>query len=552
MNNSLVLFVLVVLCSVAPSTFLFGQEGVIKYRYKSHGENIKNAPPLLVSYKNNKAVLHSKQQKQQQFIDYEEEAIFKTLFLNDENYTNRTSFDALEKATLKKDTATILGYPVKKAHLVQFSNSIDVWYTKELSIKGTPDPMTAPQLGTILKIVRNGNQEIVATDIQEGKIPDSLDASTTEGELVNEAKLRALEIKDRYTTIPIFDKEQINFGDSIFNPKGRQSDTVYRFANGTVIAKKVHLPEDFNGKIFASLTQHANGDAYDRTGAVFVMPMKDSITFLDALQNGVENLPGIKDSAENDYRGFVSTEHYTPPVELIRFFTPFGVRAYNDKREIAGYTWADSVTYTQEVSELSSLLKGDVWIGAYIGNYDKEGHTVSLDLNYYPGRSGADDYVQPLFNTLNIMEMDGQNYARLFRTDSLTFKAHIPKGVSDLKLRYISTGHGGWGGGDEFNPKENTVIINDEKVFSYTPWRSDCATYRLKNPSSGNFENGLSSSDLSRSGWCPGTATNPVDIPLPDLKPGVHTITVAIPQGAPEGDSFSFWNISGTLIGKFK
>src|SRR5699024_3940413 len=100
------------------------------------------------------------------------------------------------------------------------------------------------------------------------------------------------------------------------------------------------------------------------------------------------------------------------------------------------------------------------------------------------------------------------------------------------------------------NPKTNTIYVDGEEVYSFIPWRTDCSTYRLSNPSSGNFPNGLSSSDLSRSGWCPGTTTNPVYIPLPDLKPGWHIFKVAIPQGEAEGNSMSFWNVSGVLTGE--
>jgi hypothetical protein len=71
----------------------------------------------------------------------------------------------------------------------------------------------------------------------------------------------------------------------------------------------------------------------------------------------------------------------------------------------------------------------------------------------------------------------------------------------------------------------------------------------LSNPASGNFESGLSSSDLSRSNWCPGTVTNPNLINLGDLKAGSHTIKVTIPLGKREGSSFSAWNVSGILIG---
>jgi hypothetical protein len=125
----------------------------------------------------------------------------------------------------------------------------------------------------------------------------------------------------------------------------------------------------------------------------------------------------------------------------------------------------------------------------------------------------------------------------------------LPEYIDDLQLLFTSTGHGGWGGGDEFNPKLNQVFIDGVLVFSHVPWRTDCATYRMSNPASGNFENGLSSSDLSRSNWCPATCTPPFFIPLKELKPGKHTIQVVIDQGEDEGSSFSHWGVTGVLTG---
>jgi len=139
----------------------------------------------------------------------------------------------------------------------------------------------------------------------------------------------------------------------------------------------------------------------------------------------------------------------------------------------------------------------------------------------------------------------------MFEKDSLTVNINVPEGVKNLRLRYLTTGHGGWGGGDEFVPKLNEIFIDGKRVYHFIPWREDCATYRLLNPASGNFGNGLSSSDLSRSNWCPGTITLPVEIPLSDLQPGNHVLKVAIPLGKPEGTSFSAWNISGVLIGDY-
>ena len=242
-------------------------------------------------------------------------------------------------------------------------------------------------------------------------------------------------------------------------------------------------------------------------------------------------------------------------VELVRFFTPFGVHHYNQYRSLNDKEWEDAAYYKQDVSDLRQYLQGDVYIGAFIGNYDAGGHKVSLDLKAYPEsyewKSGDDNlWTLPLFNTCNVMEMSGQNYGKLFETDSLTVTFTIPEGLTSLRLRYISTGHGGWDNGDEFVPKENVILIDGQPRFRHTPWRSDCSTFRVYNPASGNFWNGMSSSDYSRSGWCPGTATQPVYFDLTGLMPGEHTLTVAIPQGQREGTYFSAWNVSGVLVGK--
>ena len=165
-----------------------------------------------------------------------------------------------------------------------------------------------------------------------------------------------------------------------------------------------------------------------------------------------------------------------------------------------------------------------VWIGIFIGNYDKGGHMVNVNLKVYPSFEHSDTqdkyWIKPIFNTVNIMEMSGQNYGTMFHNDSLKVTVNIPEGLKNLKLKFTSTGHGGWGNGDEFNQKLNKIFMDDNLVYSFIPWRDDCGTYRLSNPSSGNFRNGLSSSDLSRSNWCPGTVTVPEDIILDNLTPG--------------------------------
>jgi hypothetical protein len=159
--------------------------------------------------------------------------------------------------------------------------------------------------------------------------------------------------------------------------------------------------------------------------------------------------------------------------------------------------------------------------------------------------------MMPIFNTTNLMEMAGQNYPIMFASkDGLKVTFTATTDIKSARLRYITTGHGGWENGDEFNPKLNTISIDENKVLDYYPWRQDCGSYREFNPASGNFDTGLSSSDLSRSNWCPSTVTPPIWIPLGDIKKGTHTIEVKIPQGKREGNSFSYWNVSGVLFGE--
>ena len=115
--------------------------------------------------------------------------------------------------------------------------------------------------------------------------------------------------------------------------------------------------------------------------------------------------------------------------------------------------------------------------------------------------------VIPLLNTTNVMEMAEQDYATMFdKPKGLEVDFTLDRPLKNARLRYISTGHGGWTNGDEFVPKKNTILLNGKEVFSFVPWREDTGAFRLFNPASGNFNDGLSSSDISRSNWCPGTA----------------------------------------------
>lgn len=444
----------------------------------------------------------------------------------------------------------ILGYLCRKARTVINSNTIDIWFTDALNIKGSP-MVLGQNLGLVLKVNRNGNFVIEATEI-ESIITNKRPIQTedfSQVPMVDNLTYHDLLWKSRFTTIPVFENEIINFSEA-----SKSNDSIFRFANGTIILKKIKFPEiPFQSQVFVDLTTWSNGDAYDRTGSVFVIPTDSKITFFDALEKGIQQLPVYTSGNSKSYRGVVKTDNYTPLVELMRFFTPFGVRQYNHI-QLKDKTWQDSVIYRQDISELQPVLSSkELYVGTFIGNYDKGGHRVSVNVTIHKEgkQTPKTPFLMPVFNTTNVMEMAGQEYATMFDADKgLEVTFILDREIKNAKLRYITTGHGGWAGGDEFLPKKNTIVLDGKEVFSFVPWRQDCGSYRLYNPASGNFENGLSSSDYSRSNWCPGTLTNPVMVDLGDLKKGTHTLQVKIPQGAPEGTSFSAWNVSGILLGE--
>jgi hypothetical protein len=109
----------------------------------------------------------------------------------------------------------------------------------------------------------------------------------------------------------------------------------------------------------------------------------------------------------------------------------------------------------------------------------------------------------------------------MFNSDKgLVVNFYLRKRFKNAKLRYISAhcGHVGWNG---VVCQEKHFVFLDEKKFSFYTVARRRGSYRLYNPASGNFP-GLSSSDYSRSCWCPGMVTNPIYIQFGRFKAGSH------------------------------
>ena len=488
-------------------------------------------------------------------VDYAADSITVTAYYDDSAYYYRTAFSRSD-IEWRRDG---------KKHICSInSNTLEFEMDEKAPVNVNPMPYYGLNKGVLRSFTRNGQKRLVLAKAEKKALTESPESNRFSGNSGHSVRVSPRELdrimKERLVvTTRIFDHEQICWGkqnDHIDGGiKNVPFDTVLHYAGGTLILKRVELPHlPHHYQHFVELHQQSNGDAYDRTGSLFIV----TPGFFEGINNHPDSLPVFTGRDGQRYQGMMATGSYQPPIELVRFFTPFGVGHFNERMAGYGIDWRDETFYRQEITDLYRCMDGSVCIGIWIGNYDAGGHRVTVDIKSYPNdyvweepgeESEFPGEVVSLFNTCNVLEMAGQNYGKLFATDSLTVTFRLEDIDQSAELRYISTGHGGWGEGDEFVPKQNTILIDGKPVFTHNPWRQDCGCYRDLNPVSGNFWNGLSSSDFSRSGWCPGTATQPVYFDLTPWADGKeHTLTVAIPQGQPVEGMFSHWAVSGVLI----
>ena len=365
------------------------------------------------------------------YVDYASDSVFSLLEYPDgRNYSSYPLTDN-DVVFTEEGKENVLDYPCTKYKTSINSNTIEVWMTEKPGFEATPMPQLGRLKGVMVRCMRNGNY---VTDLKAMKKDKSAKGliPADKGQRMTSRELSQLRKDKLVMRFPVFTEEQIHFAD-YENVEGEiPFDTTLHFSHGTVLVKRMQLPQlPEHYQLFAEIHQRSNGDAYDRTASVFVIPTEKARSFRDGLCQGPEALPLFVGKDGKEYQGIKAESDYLPPMELVRFFTSFGAGHFNDKVQIDGLTWTDENYYKQEVSELRDHLQGDVLIGAFIGNYDKGGHKLSLDLVAYPGDYEWDETPcrqksLPLFNTCNVLEMSGQNYGRFFATDSLEVAFEIP------------------------------------------------------------------------------------------------------------------------------
>lgn len=378
--------------------------------------------------------------------------------------------------------------------------------------------------------------------------------------------------------LAVFNKENIHFAPDMY-PNYAEADAngVIHLVNGRIILKKIQIP-DYQRDVTVSVkvTLASNGDRWDKSGSCFVIPKHSAINLLSIAQ-GKKKFPEIDSLKLENMVGIVPGKDYLPTIELMRFMTPFGVGHFSEnddslsskRRPVYIPKWEKCVQWEQDITDLYSALKGEVYVGIFIDTWTKEGYVASMDLKIKETPVTCEKlvrrHVEPLINTVYYI---GQTYPDIFARKSVSTDFVLPENAKNVRLKYIVTGHGGHEGGDEFVQKRNILSVDGKEVYSFIPWRDDCASFRRFNPATGvwlikrlaayiseegyktkEVEEPLASSDLSRSNWCPGSDVTPEEISLKDLKAGKHTFTVSIPEAQPaSGNELNHWLISAYLV----
>lgn len=168
-----ILFGLIVLLSLNT----FGQNTYkITYSKTSNGNIIDNQNAILVFSNEKQSLITSESiQNKKSNFPYEQTIIagssyFQLAQLNATYSISTKDSISIDKQTFEEtnETKKILGYTCKKAKTIINSNTIEIWYTNDLKIKGAPSVL-GQKLGLVLETNRNGNYVITATKIEKVK-----------------------------------------------------------------------------------------------------------------------------------------------------------------------------------------------------------------------------------------------------------------------------------------------------------------------------------------------------------------------------------------------
>ena len=188
--------------------------------------------------------------------------------------------------------------------------------------------------------------------------------------------------------------------------------------------------------------------------------------------------------------------------------------------------------FVQDITALTPALGQRCTLKAALAGYPKL-PTWSLRVQLVTEDQGASNrnpsYCQPLWL---------EDVMRPRR--SISQEVTIPENVRAPRIILRSTGHSATGSAyHEFVSLTHVIRVDGQEVARFRPWREDGGTTRRLNPSAGRpdpDQPNLLASDLDRSGWVPGRIVEAKILPLPELTPGPHTVTLELLGLAPKTD----------------
>lgn len=377
--------------------------------------------------------------------------------------------------------------------------------------------------------------------------------------------------------LTIFDKQHVRFLPKVYaNYSAPDSQGIIHLTNGRILLKKITLPDyRRNIRLTLKVTLTSNGDRWDKSGSCFILP-HSAVNLLTIARDG-KKFPAVDSTLLEKLVGIVPGKDYLPTVEMMRFMTPFGVGHYSNnndslsslRRPVYIPKWAPYVTWEQDVTDLYPMLCGGAYVGIFVDTWTAEGYITNVELDIKESKLPFEKLPsRQVVSLLNTFYYIGQGFPDIFARKNVSVPFSLPKGARNIHLKYIVTGHGGHEGGDEFTQQKNILSIDGKEIYSFVPWRDDCASFRRFNPSTGvwlqkrltayigdkgyakkEIEEPIASSDLSRSNWCPGSDVPPVDIPLGNISAGRHTFMLSIPKAQPiVGDKTNHWLVSAYLV----
>ena len=362
--------------------------------------------------------------------------------------------------------------------------------------------------------------------------------------------------------VDIWHKAAVKFTPGI-NPDSVQlEDGTYRLDAGRILLKPIVVPDHARRcDVQLDVTITSAGDPWDKSGTLFALADEAGQDYLKRMLEGA-------DADTTRFAGVAREGDRMPALEWMRFITPFGVGHFSHTDRADAYrpaavaAWADSAHWQTDLSSLQPWIAAadTLWVGAYIDTWTAEGYALSARLDMKESPLPCDwapsHVISPLFNTTKLA-YDQRPFTQL--PDSPLQVSFELEHTSDVDLLFLTTGHGGHAGGDEFTEQPHLVLMDGDTVDAWTPWRNDCGAFRRFNPTSGfwpstyvyggdTLEERVASSDLSRSNWCPGDQVKPRRISLGHLDAGNHTLTVAVPGAQRWTEKeFNFWNLAGWL-----